>query len=60
MRIKFWQSLSAALAIAVIATPAFGQGVVIVNDSFADGNRFITGASGGDVEADDGDECCTC
>ena len=34
---------------AVIATPAFGE--TIVNDSFADGNRTITGTSGSDIEA---------
>ena len=34
---------------AVIATPAFG-GTIIVNDSFADGDRSITGASGSDTE----------
>ena len=49
MRTKFWQSLSAAVAMAVIATPAFGD--TIVDDSFADGNRFATGSSGSDLEA---------
>ncbi len=42
MRIKFWQSMPTALAIALIAAPAFGQ-VTIVNDSFADGSVAATG-----------------
>jgi len=44
MRIKFWQSLSAALAMAVIATPAFA-GTIIVDDSFDDDSAAITGTA---------------
>ena len=49
MRIKFWQSLSAALAMAVIATPAFA-GTIIVDDSFDDDSAAITGTVATDTE----------
>jgi len=42
MRIKFWQSLSTALAIAVIASPALA-GTIIVDDSFDGNNAAGTG-----------------
>ena len=52
-QLKFLVGLLAAFAmvcgLGLVATPAFG-GTIIVNDSFTDGDRSITGASGSDTE----------
>ena len=48
-RLRLILSATAALAL-VVCGGSVNAGTIIVNDSFADGNRFATGTSGSDIE----------